>query len=279
MGNKKEKSLPDLPPDIQARLDALSRQARAIWASMDYELSKKAVRIGHKLLLGEEAVYEIFGQKRDVWGQFRSHYFPEIETSRMTERYMLLARHIDLDDPPILFCLSQASLTYLISRAGRHSLIEFLAAKEIKIDWEINPLKRKNKPQVARFKKAVLDLIASLKNAEANATADQDQAKKPSMQPDAAKTEIVKEPIENLDELFDQVEQLLTSITTSKDFEGRERTRVRVKVKKYRRILTAFLEATSRKHQDSVELSSSRARSRGGKPIFLKKRPSRLCDN
>lgn len=245
---QEKKPLPDLPLHSQAKLKALSQEVRGIWALMDFRKTKKAVLIGHKLLAGEKEVYETYGQKRNVWGQFRAHFFPEIETPRMAERYMFLARHIDLDDPPIFFCLSQASLTDLIRQAGKQGIQMFLVANEIEIDWEITPLKRKNKPQVARFKKAVLDLIATLKNKEANAKADRDQAKKPSEQPDAAKTEIVKEPIENLDELFDQVEQLLTSITTSKDFEGCERTRMRVKVKKYRRILTTFLEATSRKH-------------------------------
>jgi hypothetical protein len=278
MGNKKIKTLPQLPPDIQARLEALSEEVRIIWASMDFGPTKKAVRIGHKLLSGEVAVYAIFGQKRNVWSQFRSYYFPEIETARMAERYMFLARHIDLDDPTILFYLSQASLTDLIHRAGKQGIQNFLVANGIDIDWGMDPKKKKNKPMVACFKKAVLDLIASLKKEEVKGNSERDHVEKDPKHSEPARHPIITEAINNLEESFDQVQQLLTSITGRKDFKGQKRRRLRVKLIKYRRILNLFIESTSEKHERSEQLLSSRAQKKGGGLLVLKRRPSGLRD-
>ena len=245
---------------------------------IDYWPTKKAFQIGHKLLEGEKYVYEIFGQKRNVWGQFFSFYFPEIGT-RMAERYMYLARHIPLDAPPIFFCLSLTSLTFLIPLAGTLPLQEFLAENGIEIDWGLDPKERRNKPAVAGFKKAVLELVASLRKAKANNNAAPDRAKKDNTQPEPDESFDIEKAIENLDESFNQVEQLLTAIITRNDLEGRERSKVRAKVRKYKGILNAFLEATSENQEDSGGKSPSSRRGKGGKADFSKRRPSRHPDH
>jgi len=236
-------SLPTLPAAVKARLQTLSTEVRGLWALEDSVATRISLKIGHKLLEAEKAVLSIFGKKRDVWGQFQQFYFPEIDP-RKAERCMHLARNIDLEAPTILFCLSQASLDRLIGLAGKQDIQDFLAANKIEVDPEMD---LKNRQEVATFKKEVLDLIAELTPDKGSGNSDLDHGEENGKQPEHARRPKITEPLDNLKESLVHVEQLLTSITASKDFKGRKRTQFRVRLIKFRKVLTRFLESTSDK--------------------------------
>jgi hypothetical protein len=255
MGNKQPTFL---PPELKGKLIGLSEDFRELWLKMDRSSTKSAISLGQKLLDGKKLVREIYHRKKGVWAQFRKEYFGDIGT-RTSQRYMKLARHIDIDRYPRLAYLQQATLYRLIKFAKyeKSGVGEILIQNKIRVKGKPG---HEDQEELANFKKKAAALVTQ----KLQKGMKRDKFKRPAIKsPGKSRTPRDNGVMSSIKLLIGWID----SISSEKDFEKEVSNLIEASLKKLRAKIGWFFKP-----------HDNRGREYGARQHATRDRPSHLSD-